>query len=171
MRILTVLGGDEFPEGRPAMSKYRLDEQQLKRGKERLKLASTLQFTLPGVPCVFYGDEAGMEGGADPFCRRCYPWGYVDSDLISWYISLSRIRKEHGAFIHGKYTLIEARDGLFAYTRGEGDERVLVAVNMTDTDRVIKADGFNYDLFSKTFSKQIIAKAGRPAIYSIKSNY
>ena len=168
MRILTVLGGDEFPQDRPAMAEYKLEDWQLDRGKKRLKLASTLQYFLPGVPCLYYADEAGMEGGADPFSRRCYPWGNEDHDLISWYINLNKIRKENDCFADGDYTLIEARNGLFAFTRGENEKRVLVAVNTTDEDRKIKADDFNYNLLENTYSDEIILKAHKPAIFSIK---
>ena len=168
MRILTVLGGDDFPGDKLTMSKYKLDDWQLSRGKMRLKLASTLQYFLPGVPCVYYADEAGMEGGADPFSRRCYPWGFEDYDLISWYVNLGKIRRSHDSFVDGEYTLVEARGGLFAFTRGEGAERVFVAVNMTDEDRVMKISDFNYDLLENEYSDSVVVKAHRPAVYSIK---
>ena len=49
-----------------------------------LKLAAAIQYTLPGVPCIYYGDEAGMVGRKDPFCRRCYPWGDENKKLVSF---------------------------------------------------------------------------------------
>jgi len=167
MRILTVLGSDEVPHDRPGMAEFRLNDSQLAIAKKRLKLASTLQFLLPGVPCVYYSDEVGMEGGADPFSRRCYPWGHEDLNLLHWYKTLSKIRKTHSCFIDGKYDLVEARNGLFAFTRGEGREKILVAVNMTDEDKEIGAGGFNYDLLNHEDAKEIIVKAGSPAVYSI----
>ncbi|MCL2249654.1 MAG: glycoside hydrolase family 13 protein [Oscillospiraceae bacterium] len=148
MRILTVLGGADFPEGKLAMSHFRLTESQLELAKKRLRLASSLQFTLPGVPCVYYGDEVGMEGCIDPFNRRCYPWGEEDTELLEWYKKLSEIRKQNSAFKDGEYKLIEARDGFFAFTRGEGTERVLVAVNTSDSDRQVNIEGFYTDLMS-----------------------
>ena len=57
-----------------------------------LKLASLMQYTLPGIPCVYYGDEAGMEGYRDPFNRGCFPWGHEDAELVNWYRSLGKIR-------------------------------------------------------------------------------
>ena len=170
MRILTVLGGSDFPEGRPAMSKYRLTDQQFWLGKRKLRLASTLQFTLPGVPCVYYGDEAGMEGGADPFNRQCYPWGHEDENLVKWYGGLSQLRKTYPCFKDGKYELVEARNGLFAFTRGEGDGRLLIAVNMTDDDRVVFADGFNYNVLNKAKVSELSVRANQPAVFSIVRN-
>ena len=108
-----------------------------------------------------------MEGGADPFNRRCYPWGEEDAELINWYTCLSRLRKTYSCFKHGKYKLIEARDGLFAFTRGEGDERVLVAVNMTNNDKTLKADGFNYNALSGAAVDELSVRANQPAVFSI----
>ena len=149
MRILTALSDAKTPDDKPAMSRFKLDPQELKTAKDRLLLASSLQFTLPGVPCVYYGDEAGMEGCIDPFNRYCYPWGSEDTELISWYKRLSALRREQDCFKNGAYTLIEARDGLFAFTRGTGEERVLVAVNVSATDITMTAAaaaGFSTEL-------------------------
>ena len=169
MRILTVLSGVDFPEGKVAMSSFHLTGEELNLARKRLKLISALQFTLPGVPCVFYGDEAGMEGGADPFNRRCYPWGNEDRELLEWYKALSMLRKSHACFKDGKYELNEARDGLFAFTRGTGDERVLTAVNVSGSDRKLRADGFNFDLLKNEYSDTPVARAGEPAVYSIQA--
>jgi len=165
MRILTVLSGADFPEGRPAMSFFKLSDDELALAKKRLKLASILQFTLPGVPCVYYGDEAGMEGGADPFNRVCYPWGKEDKDMISWYKKLAELRKKHNCFIDGEYTLIEARDGLFAFTRGEGKKRVLTAINVSDNDKTITASGFTFDLLRNEKADALNIKANEAGMF------
>jgi len=168
MRILTVLSGASFPEGKLAMSHFRLTEEELKLAKKRLKQAATLQFTLPGVPCVYYGDEAGMEGGADPFNRICYPWGHEDLDLISWYSNLAKLRKEYQCFRDGEYKLIEARDGLFAFTRGEAGNTVLVAINVSDNDRTIAsavASEFSFDLLRDEKTDVLNIKAGEAGIF------
>jgi len=169
MRILTVLGGSNFPEGRPAMSKYELSSQQLALGKKRLKLAATLQFTLPGTPCVYYGDEVGMTGGADPFNRRCYPWGAEDTELLKWYRSLSSLRRKQSCFTGGDYKLTEARAGLFAFTRGSGSDRVLIAVNVSDGNRTLTAPEFNYDLLDEKYIDTLCVKAGEPGVFAIRA--
>jgi len=165
MRILTVLSGADFPEAKPAMSHFKLTKEQLALAKSRLRLAAALQFTLPGVPCVYYGDEAGMEGCVDPFNRLCYPWGGEDNELISWYIRLSDIRKKHKCFKDGYYTLIDAREGLFAFTRGEGKERVLIAVNASPNDKTIKAQDFNYDILQGKSTDVLKIKASEVGIF------
>jgi len=170
MRVLTALSDAVFPEGKLAMSQFCLTNEQTELALRRLKLASTLQFTLPGVPCLYYGDEAGMGGGADPFNRRCYPWGFENRDLISWYTKLSSLRKAHPCFKEGKYELIEARAGLFAFTRGSGADRVLVAVNVSDKDRFLWPDGFNFDLLRDEHTDVLVVRAGEPGVFTMKGD-
>ena len=164
-RILTVLGGAALPQTKAEMEHFRLNEEQLNLARRRLKLASTLQYTLPGVPCVYYGDEAGMQGGADPFNRRCYPWGKEDAELLDWYEKLSEIRQRYSCFKDGKYELVEARAGLFAFTRGQNDDRVLIAVNTTENDKNIEARGFDFDILENKHSDILTVKAYKAAVY------
>ena len=131
-RILTVLGNGNLPADREGMSRFRLDEWQRREAVWRLKIASILQFTLPGVPCVYYGDEAGMEGCSDPFNRGCYPWEREDSEIYEWFRMLAKIRGSLPAFSGGVYELMIAREGVFVFSRGEGAEKVIVAVNVTN---------------------------------------
>jgi len=146
VRILTALSGEELPGTRAAMEIFALREAERGAAVRRLKIAALLQFTLPGVPCVFYGDEAGMEGCADPFNRRCYPWGHEDTSLLAWYTKLSQIRKSFDCFKNGAYTLVEARAGLFAFIRGSDPEHVLIAVNASNSDRTLSAEAIHYAL-------------------------
>ena len=170
VRILTILSGAALPQSREEMAHFSLDSNQLETAKRRLKLASALQFTLPGVPCVFYGDEAGVEGGADPFCRSCYPWGNEDTDIVAWYARLARLRSELECFKSGRYELIQAGDGLFAFTRGQGRGRVLVAVNVSDEDKEVAAQGFNFELLSNEYTGTLTVKAGQTALFAINKS-
>lgn len=165
MRILTVLSGADFPKDKLAMSHFSLTPTELTLAKKRLRLAAALQFTLPGVPCVYYGDEAGMEGCIDPFNRRCYPWGEQDTVLLEWYKKLSKIRRQHSSFKDGEYTLIEARDGLFAFTRGTGKDRVLIAVNISDKDRSVAIKDFTNDLLKNKKVQTPTIKSCEVGIY------
>jgi len=165
VRILTVLSGADLPETKFDMSHFKLSKSDIKLAKKRLTLAAVLQFTLPGVPCVYYGDEAGMQGGADPFNRGCYPWGEEDTDLLFWYKKLAKIRKEQSCFKDGLYTLIEARKGIFAFTRGEGKKRILVAINTSGKDRTVTASGFNFDLLRDKKAGALKIKTGEAGIF------
>lgn len=106
-----------------------LSDEQKEKGKKLLKLISTMQFTLPGVPCIYYGDEAGTDGGEDPFNRGCYPWGNEDKELIEHYRFLGKLRKEHGVFAEGEFVPVSAALGCVAYERKNENERIMTVAN------------------------------------------
>ncbi len=129
-RILTVLGGLNCDVDKETASKMRLTGTQRQLAENRLKIAATLQFTLPGVPCIYYGDENGMEGGKDPFCRACFDWEHLREDLVGFYRKLGEIRQKHRAvFAQGVYREIYADGGIFAFERKFEDKAVYVIVN------------------------------------------
>ena len=93
-RAITMLAGDPTENrDRTWQSAQKLSPAQYALGVHRMKLASLIQYTLPGVPCIYYGDEAGMQGYRDPFNRGTYPWGRENQSLLSWYQGLGRLRK------------------------------------------------------------------------------
>ena len=106
-----------------------LSDEQKEWGKTLLKLVASMQFTLPGVPCIYYGDEAGTDGGEDPFNRGCYPWGREDEELIEHYRFLGRLRKEHKVFADGEFVPVSAALGCVAYARKNAEESVLTVAN------------------------------------------
>ena len=71
--------GQELPKREQAA--LRLTHTEYSLAVKRLKTCFDILFALPGCPTVYYGDEAGLTGGADPFCRRPYPWGSEDVEL------------------------------------------------------------------------------------------
>ena len=115
-RILTVLV-DDFNGTREEMSKRRLSRHQFDIAYDRLLMASFLQYTLPGSPSLYYGDEAGMEGGKDPFNRRTYPWGYENMEFVEHFKRLGRLRREHPAFRYGDIQFFQAGDRHVGFTR------------------------------------------------------
>ncbi len=117
-RALTVLGGGG-DGSREEEAMRRLSPDQRRAARARLKMAAFLQFLLPGAPSVYYGDEAGMEGGKDPFNRRCYPWGREDADLMRHYRALGILRQREPDLRTGKTTVFAAGEGRFGFRRGE----------------------------------------------------
>ena len=89
-----------------------------------------MQYTLPGVPCIYYGDEAGMEGYRDPFNRRCFPWGKEDAALTEWYRSLARLRQTARAALEDSPLVpVAAFRRCLCYIRQGKMQRLLIALN------------------------------------------
>lgn len=101
---------------REDLAKRVMTEQQLELGKKRFMLASFLQFTLPGCPCVYYGDEAGMTGYRDPFNRQYYIWGKEDKELQAHIRDLAHL-KQKDILRFGTVEVLEAGNGKITYRR------------------------------------------------------
>ena len=115
-RALTALVDPRDGE-REDLAHRTLSPEQLALGKLRLRLASFLQFTLPGAPCIYYGDEAGMTGYRDPFNRGYYPWGREDIDLQAHYRGLARLKAAWEPLRRGSVKVLAAGNGRFAFRR------------------------------------------------------
>ena len=102
------------------------------KGIGLLKCAVALQYTLPGVPSVYYGDEAGLEGYKDPFNRGCYPWGNENRELIDFYKTMGKIRKENSVFQKGYFSPVSSMLGCVAYRRHDENGNVMVIVNRNE---------------------------------------
>ncbi len=128
-RILTVFGG-EICNDKEKMAVLSLSVDERIYAKKLLKMAAVLQFTLPGVPCIYYGDEAGMEGYQDPFCRRCFPWDNIDEEIHGFYKKLGNIRNNfRDIFAEAEYREIFADTGCLVYARELNEKSVIVYVN------------------------------------------
>lgn len=149
-RILTVLGTERHHGlSNRALSHFRLNEEEYRAGKQKLLCASVLQFTLPGTPSVFYGDEAGVQGGHDPFCRATFPWGREDEELLAHYRLLGHIRRTCRALCRGGLSVKHAENGVFVFERILPDETVTVAVNCGKDDFLLTLEDDATELLRK----------------------
>lgn len=118
-RVLTLLG--EAPPAEtltPAeQARFRLSPAQRRLAAARLKLLSLWQMTFPGVPCVYYGDEAGAEGYADPFNRGTFPWGREDRELLAGYKKVIALRRQHAVLRTGGWQPLPVAGDVFGYAR------------------------------------------------------
>ncbi len=108
-RIFTVLG-EALPQ--------ELDREH-KRSiqKTRLKAAALWQFTFPGAPCLYYGDEVGSEGGKDPENRGTFPWGEEDGELQDWYRRLIALRNHYDVLRTGRWLPLHAEEKVYCFVR------------------------------------------------------
>ncbi len=132
-RILTVLG-DDFEGSKEDKALRRMDPCQYALAKQRLYLAAFLQYTLPGMPSIYYGDEAGLEGFEDPWCRRTFPWGREDRDLQSYFRHLGQLKNSLPTLQRGNIRIIEAGQGRLTYVRQTAEGSSLIYVNRTSEE-------------------------------------
>ncbi|MGI6206423.1 MAG: glycoside hydrolase family 13 protein [Anaerovoracaceae bacterium] len=149
-RILTVLGGKDLgPEPlRETEAAEHLSEADYEKAVKRLMTAEVIQMTLPGVPCIYYGDEAGMQGYRDPFNRQCFPWGKEDRRLTAWTMMLTRFRRRHEVYKKGAYRTLVAEGGLYAFERYDENERIVTVANCGETTAVLDGCGSRCDAIS-----------------------
>ena len=129
IRLLTILGDSPH---RSVLSdeeryNYRLPQDKKNLAVSRLWAATLLQMTLPGVPCVYYGDEAGVEGYADPYCRAPYPWDNIDVKCRTIYRNAIAIRKAASPLANGNFEPFAVGDDVLGFWRvgmAEGDDTV-----------------------------------------------
>ena len=138
---------------------YKLPDSEYEKAKKKLYLASVLQFTLPGIPSIFYGDEAGLQGFDDPINRRPYPWGGEDKEILDHYKKLGRIRRENRAVFSGGFNMRD-ENGLVAYERAGGDDEILIAVNAGADDKTLIINKEYTSLYNNKEYKDVVDVPG-----------
>lgn len=138
---------------------YKLPDSEYEKAKKKLYLASVLQFTLPGIPSIFYGDEAGLQGFDDPINRRPYPWGSEDKEILDHYRKLGRIRRENRAVFSGGFNMRD-ENGLVAYERAGGDDEILIAVNAGVDDKTLFINKEYTSLYNNKEYKDVVDVPG-----------
>ena len=140
--------GEMSPE-REKRRPMQLKPEDFARGRRRMIAAWQMICALPGMPCLYYGDEAGMTGMADPYCRGTYPWGQEDQALREIYRRIMRDRMSSTALRTGTLrltafgvdvVLIERRisDGEDAFGRPAMDDVRLIAINRAGENRRVE---------------------------------
>lgn len=157
-RFLTTLGADPRAEGQDndVLATLRLSAKRRLQALKLMKMAATLQFTVFGVPSVYYGDEAGLEGYHDPFCRMPFPWGGEDGDLLTHYRRLGALRWEHSALRDGAFSFLFHSEHAFAYLRRREDDCVLTAANIGEERVTLELpEGIWADLEGETYQETL----------------
>ena len=139
-RILTALAGEGASgRDRDFQARTHIPPERLPASYRKLLLAAAVQYTLPGTPSLYYGDETGMQGYGDPFNRAAFPWGRENAELVEAFRFLGKLR----AFIpaDAPFTLLFETEHALCYRRGG----VTVYANASETpvfllDREIPAE-------------------------------
>lgn len=160
-RLITAVAGKSMDgKSKDEMSITSIPREQLSVAKDKLKIATLLQYTLYGVPSLYYGDEIGMEGYSDPLNRKFYVWDNQDEELLEWFRFLGRLRSEFSVFADGEIEQIYASNGAFVFVRKNNDCEIAVAVNVSDKDFYLNFDGTLFDLIKKeSFKNQFVLQS------------
>lgn len=111
----------------------------LKSDKDLLKLAILTQMSFEGVPYIYYGDEAGLEGGKDPENRKTYPWKNEDMEIMDFYRHCSQFRNRNKVFALGDtYFIYTENDDVFGYIRYNEDDSELILINRSESKQNVK---------------------------------
>ena len=168
-RILTVLG-DENVDGlnNHQLARLRMSPERRGMAVNRLINAYTILATVPGIPTIFYGDEAGLEGYRDPFNRMPFPWNREDMTLVEHYKTLGRIRSEHKVYDSGDYRLINLDRDLLIFARYIGDMAYLTVVNNSTNDMCVEFSEEASELITGEKSESFTLSALTSRIYMVR---
>ena len=162
-RVLSLLGEGQTPADKAERAAFRLRPEEERLGKERWKLASALLYAFPGSPMLFYGDEAGLQGLEDPFCRGGYPWGREDEDLLAWFRLLGRLRKRP-SLRRGDLTWLHAQGPLLAFRRQAEGETTAAAFNAGDAEAALTLPWEGREALDLLTGQRFAAWEGRIAL-------
>ncbi len=101
-----------------------------------LRLAVLFQMTMPGAPCIYYGDEIGLSAGDDPYCREAFPWddeASWDHDLLAFYRQATALRHRHPVLRTGAFERVYAAGKAYAFRRVADGRQAFVAFNAGTT--------------------------------------
>ena len=141
---------------------------------DSLKLAWLFMFTYPGAPCVYYGDEIGLDGQHDPDCRKAFPWDVAkwDQSLLSYVKELAALRKQHAALRRGEYGRRWSANSIYAFSRSLEEETCIIALNVSDIPqtanivykgqdpRVIFGEASEFSVSDERFHFRLPARSG-----------
>lgn len=161
-----------FTPGSANQQDRELNAANLAIGKDRVRLASLVQFTMPGSPTIYYGDEVGMTGADDPDNRRTYPWtdqgGHPDTTMLTHYEQLTHLRQRFPALSEGELRFLLADDAhdTLAYGRKTDSQAAVVAINRGDVTQTVEIPVAGY-LPDGTGLRQVLG-VGNPVAAAVR---
>lgn len=170
-RILTALGNENVSGlSNHQLARHRMNPGIRNSAVKRLMLAYTILATMPGIPTIFYGDEAGLEGYKDPFNRMPYPWNNEERRLVEFYRNIGRIRQENMVYKCGSFKLCHLDDQLLVFSRCDGENDYVTVVNNADKEIKLATSVECTELISGNCADRFMLSAFACGIYKIARN-
>ena len=153
-RVMTLMSGAplRYEVDRDFQAHYHIDESAYNTARMRALVLLVMQMTLPGVPCIFYGDEIGMTGYGDPFCRATFPWDDMNKydstgTVFENYKKLIALRNGNSALSTGEFETVYKTGSVYSYFRYEKSEKFIVAVNMGESFERVRLDAARFGVY------------------------
>lgn len=172
VRAITMLAGasgEGLSSDMQATKRMTADEYKL--GVKRLKLAYFILATIPGVPCIYYGDEIGMEGEKDPFNRMPYPWGQENHELLRYFRKVGRMRRRESEFFaDAEFEIMYLDRSILVFERRKGGETLAVVVNRSKDTFVFSADDEANEIFYQRVGTEFEIKSMSAHCFKMNDN-
>ena len=152
-------------------SKMFINKDELSNVIKRLKFATLLQYTLPGVPSIYYGDEIGMEGFCDPLNRKYFDWDNINIDILNWYKALGKVRNKFSCLVDGEIEFIYSSDNAVVFTRSNDKDFIIVAINLGERDLIINSSEDLCDYINNIFIGNRVIVKGKNALLLTSINF
>lgn len=142
VRILTVLGEAPPQDSLSSIEQenYLLDQGAKRLAIKRLKMLTLIQMSFPGVPSLYYGDEAGLEGYEDPYNRGTYPWGKENQEIFDWMKRVLHYRQEYRVLEEGDFISWPIDDQVYGLKRSKGQETMVILINNSTSEYEVHLD-------------------------------
>ena len=149
-RIITALSGEGEGFDKCDMAKFRLEKDARCKALQRFYVAAFLQFVLPGNACIYYGDEIGMEGFGDPFCRAYMDWDNANIAICDFFKELGKVKTEYEPLLKGDISFEKSDADVLRFSRISKKGRIDAVINFGYDEICIDSDniifGHNVDV-------------------------
>ncbi len=169
-RLASAVGElSAYGKSKEEQEKLFLTGELYSRAINKVKIATLLSYTLCGVPSVYYGDEIGMQGYADPLSRKTFKWDNIDNQLLSFFQKIGEIRRSYSCFANGEYKEIYSKSGAFIFKRYNEECEVLIAVNVGENIKISFDDEMTNLIDDKNYANEFVLKKNTFAVF-VKNN-
>ncbi|MDL4839641.1 glycoside hydrolase family 13 protein [Aquibacillus rhizosphaerae] len=135
--LMNLIGTHDTPRILSILTNVSEEGTKNENGINRLKALSVWQLLFPGVPCIYYGDEAGVVGIEEPLNRRTYPWGKENDQLLDWYKKIISIQKKYDVFQIGDWNSFNHGKHVYGFKRTTETQIATVLIsNSSDNQRI-----------------------------------
>ena len=142
VRALTALGTTFWSASKQDRAVYKLNDTERNLAEERLKCAFFLACVLPGMPCIYYGDEIGTEGFEDPFCRSFFNWSRIEDNMIlTFYREMTSVKVKFDVLKYGNVDISVIDNGLISVKREYNNNTFVAYINTSDLNYVCEING------------------------------